>query len=103
MATPFGGPLMVSPRHFASPEEGDEAGDDAQQCRLARSGAAQQADDFAGVDCEIDFFQHQQVLAAAFRKRTADATDIQQAGRFYGIEHEILSRYPRRRRRSPKA
>ena len=22
MATPFGGPMMVSPRHFASPEDG---------------------------------------------------------------------------------
>ena len=46
----------------------DQAGDDAQQRRLARAGAAEQADDLAGMQRQIDVFEHQQFLAAAFRK-----------------------------------
>ena len=58
----------------------DQAGDDAQQRRLARSGAAEQADDLAGADRQIDLFEHQQFLAAALRKGAADAADIEQVG-----------------------
>ena len=47
---------------------GDQAGDNAQQRRLAGSGPAEQADNFAGMNHQIDFFENQQFLAAAFRK-----------------------------------
>jgi hypothetical protein len=69
METPFGGPMMASPRHFGVARgRGDQAGDDAQQRRFARSGAAEQADDLAGMDRQVDVFEHQQILAAALRK-----------------------------------
>src|SRR6185437_9111654 len=80
MATPFGGPWMVSPRHIASPEDGDQACDDPQQRRLARSGTAEQPDDLAGVDGQVDLLQHGESLAASLRKRTAHALDVDQAG-----------------------
>ena len=58
----------------------DQSGDDAQQRRLAGAGAAEQADDLARMDGQIDFFENQQFLAAALRKRAADAADIEQVG-----------------------
>jgi hypothetical protein len=87
MATPFGGPTMISPRHLARGWR-DQPCNDAQQRRLAGSGTAEQADDFTGMNRQIDVFEHQQFLAAAFRKRAADAVDIEQAGLFGKIEHQ---------------
>ena len=81
----------------------DQAGDDAQQRRFAGAGAAEQADDLARADRQIDLFEHQQFLAAALRKGPADAADIDQGGLFGLIEHDVLLSQPRRRRRSPKA
>ena len=56
----------------------DQARDDSQQGRFARSGAAEQAHDLAGADGEVDLFKHQQLLAASLRKRAADIADIEQ-------------------------
>ncbi len=69
MATPFGGPHdgLAAAFRIARGRR-DQAGDDAQQRRLARSGTTEQADDFAGMYRQIDFFEDQQFLAAALRK-----------------------------------
>ncbi len=55
----------------------DEAGDDAQQRRLAGSRPAEQPDDFARMNRQIDFFEDLQILAASFRKRPADPAHIE--------------------------
>ena len=69
MAMPFGGPTIGLAAAFGIARgRRDQPGDDAQQRRFARSGAAEQADDLACADRQIDIFEHQQVLAAALRK-----------------------------------
>src|SRR6266481_6146618 len=77
MATPFGGPMMVSPRHLASPEDG------AISPAMMRNSV-----DLPEPDRQIDVFQHQQILAAALRKRPADAADVEKIGLIDLIEHE---------------
>ena len=104
MATPFGGPLIVSPRHFASPDDGAispammrssvDLPDPERPSRPTISPARIVRSTFSSTS---KFF------AAAFRKGTADAADIEQAGLCGMIEHEVLLDQPRRRRRSPKA
>ena len=39
------------------------------------------------MNCQIDVFEYQQFLAAAFRKGPADAAYIEKAGLFGKIEH----------------
>ena len=55
----------------------DRPGDQAQQGGFARAGTAQQADDLALLQGEIDVIQHQQFLAAAAREGAAHMFDIQ--------------------------
>ena len=54
-----------------------QARDQAQQGGLAGAGTAQQADDLAFLQGEIDVVQHQQFLAAAARKGAAHMFDVQ--------------------------
>ena len=47
----------------------DKAGDDAQQCGLAAAGRAEQCDDFAALDVEIDIFHGDRAAGIAMRDR----------------------------------
>ena len=55
-----------------------QAGDQAQQGGFAGAGAAEQADDLALLQGEIDIVQHQQFLAAAARKGAAHMFDVRE-------------------------
>ena len=70
----------------------DRPGDDAQQGRLAGAGAAEQADDLAGVDGQIDVVEHQQILAAVLVETTRQT--LRMSSRLVGgcvIEHDVFS------------
>jgi hypothetical protein len=85
---------VADTRTLGDPALADEllvdAGHDAQQRRLARARPAEQTDDLARMDGQIDLFQHQQLFAAAFRKRPAHAADIEKAGLPGLVEHAFV-------------
>ncbi|GCC44401.1 hypothetical protein chiPu_0028598, partial [Chiloscyllium punctatum] len=70
----------------------DQPCDDPQQGRLARSRAAEQPDDLAGMNRQVDILEHQQLLAASLRERAADAADVDQGGLLGLVEHQDPSR-----------
>ena len=59
----------------------DQAGDDAQQGGFARAGAAEQADDLAFADGQVDIVEHQDLIAAALLEGSADLADVDERGR----------------------
>ena len=60
-----GGLLVGHVAHLHGPGgRGDQAGDRAQQGRLARAGAAEQAGDLAGAQGQLDIVEHQQSRAS---------------------------------------
>ncbi|MGY4448483.1 hypothetical protein ACVWZR_003143 [Bradyrhizobium sp. i1.3.1] len=89
MATPFGRPdddLAATGR--LSRRRADQTGDDPQQGGLAGAGAAEQADDLARADRQVDLVQHQELFAAAFREGSADTADVDERRGL--IEHDGL-------------
>lgn len=60
-----------------------EAGDQPEQCRLARAGTAEQADDLAFVQGQVDAIQHQQFAAIGARKGLAQAANLQNGCRVH--------------------
>ncbi len=64
-----------------------QARDQAQQCRFARSGAAQEADDLALHQGQFDVVEHQMLAAVGARKRVAQRMNVEQSGRHSDPHH----------------
>ena len=61
-----------------------QPGNEPQQGRFARSGAAQQPDDLALRQLEIDAVEHQVLAAVGARKRLLQVMDVEQSGAHIG-------------------
>ena len=58
-----------------------QAGDQAQQGRLARAGAAEQSDDLALRKRKFDAVEHQKLAAVGARESLAQRMNVEQCGR----------------------
>ena len=87
MAMDSVGPVSGRPRQRTSPaDRAGQAGDDPQQAGLAGARAAQQADDLAGAQGQVDAVQHQEVVGGGLGVGLAQVLDLQQhLGRGLGL------------------
>jgi hypothetical protein len=88
METPFGGPI-ATPRHFASPEDGVMRPAMMRRGRLARSGTAEQTDDFAGMNGQIDLSSTCSSSPLPFGKDRQTARISRRLAGWVMIEHEF--------------
>ncbi len=57
-----------------------QTGNQAQQSRFARAGAAEQADDLALRERQLDAVEHQMLAAIGARKRLAERVNVEEGG-----------------------